>query len=115
MNGSDLKRLKEEVKKMNDDEWRGYLAAKVEDIKEDQARCRKELATTKKCLSKLAIQVARIPAHCEQTEVIKEQDERIDELEKREAASKAVNTPVQAITANAVGESVNRIFERTTI
>ena len=86
MNGKDLQR----VKSMDDAEWRGYLAAKVEDIQKEQVQIAKELGVNKKCMNNLAIQVAKIPAHCLQVDMIKEHNNRLDELEKKEAASKAV-------------------------
>lgn len=92
MNGRELTELKKKVKRMEDAEWRGYLAAKVEDIQEELAQGKNEQAQTKKFLNKLAIQVAKMPAHCLQVDTVKAHDERIDELEKKDAANKAVKT-----------------------
>jgi hypothetical protein len=90
MNGKALVRLQETVKGMNDGEWRGYLAAKVEDIHEDQIETTKRLTETKKCLSKLIVTVAKIPPHCIQSEKIKEIDKKVDILNEDKAGRKAV-------------------------
>lgn len=83
MNGKALVKLQEIVRGMNDGEWRGYLAAKVEDIHEDQAE-------TKRCLNKVILAVAKIPPHCIQVEKIQEIDKKVDILNEDKAGRRAV-------------------------
>lgn len=97
MNGDALEKLKTEVKGMRADEWRGFLAAKVEDIKDEQTQFRAALSETNAALNALKLEVAKLPAHCvHEQDFIKmcniksEIDARLDNLEKEDAGRKAV-------------------------
>jgi hypothetical protein len=64
MNGEVLAKLKAEVAVLNEAEWRGYIAAKVEDTKEEQIAIKEAIKSTAISLNLLQIQVAKLPNHC---------------------------------------------------
>ena len=97
MNGDALEKLKAEVKRMKVDEWRGYLAAKVETVQENQKELKAELSATKTELSNLKTEVAKLPAHCvHEDDFIKmcniegEIDGRLGALEQEQTGRKAI-------------------------
>jgi hypothetical protein len=82
MNGKELER----VQKMGDAEWRGYLAAKVEDL----AVIKKEVKEIKACVGKVQIEVAKMTPHCIQVNKIESLDKKVDVLNEDKAGRKAV-------------------------
>lgn len=88
MNGENIS----DIKNMTEGEFRVLLVTKMEDFQADLVTCKKDMKSNKRCLNDLKVQVAKIPHHCIQVNAIKEQGEKIVELEKKDAASKAVKS-----------------------
>lgn len=94
MNGRKLVKLKETVGGMNAAEWRGYLAAKVEDLVEEQAVMKKDIKDVKTCVGEVNATVAKMPTHCIQVEKIQEIDKKVDILNEDKAGRKAVSKAI---------------------
>ena len=94
MNDKRLVRLRETVGGMNDAEWRGYLAAKVEDLSTEQAITKKDVKDVKKCIGNVQLEVAKIPPHCIQVGKLKELNGKVDTLNEDKAGRKAVSRAI---------------------
>lgn len=81
-----------EIKGMTEGEFRVLLVEKMNTLERSQRECKKDLKENKDYLADLNVKVAKIPPHCIQVAALKEQDKRIDELEKKDAASKAIKS-----------------------
>lgn len=91
MNGKEIQK----VQQLTDDEWRGYLAGRIESLQSDQKECKDVLRDLTKDVTTIKIKLAAIPSHCDKAE-------RIRKLEKAEAGRKAVS----AVLFGAGGVSV---------
>jgi hypothetical protein len=90
MNGEELAKLRS----MDDGEWRGYLAGKLEGVEKAIASHGKSLKSLFKLHNDLSLEVGKIPPHCLHTDTVKKLDMRIDDLEKTDVGRKAVNKAV---------------------
>lgn len=87
MNGDELAKLRS----MDDGEWRGYLAGKLENVEKSLGTHSKSLKDLFKLHNDVTVKIAELPPHCLHTDTVKKLDVRLDDLEKSEAGRKAVN------------------------